>query len=263
MPLTILLAAAAVAPSPPMTPVGPWQVRAEENLCLLQRDYTAGPEKVSLLFQPLLDLDTMELFVITADRSDKQYVGSFTVATGPSAEPYEGKYFSIYAPARKVRVTRLSIDRAALDRIKDGDVLTIKAKPVNRSFTVVRPEKARIALRDCVDDLKRSWGIDPEMKDRTATPLEGDPARFFSYSDYPAEAVNKGIYGRVVALLNVDQGGAVTHCRIVSSAGSELNAGTCKQAVRIRFKPARDIDGKPLPSTYILPVRWVLPGAPG
>ena len=120
-----------------------------------------------------------------------------------------------------------------------------------------------MALTSCVDGLKKAWGIDPADKDRAATPLEGNPARYFGTSDYPPEAYRSGIYGRVIALLTIDAAGAVSNCRILSSAGPALNAGTCKAAMRIKFKPPRDMDGKALPSTYILPVRWVLPGSPG
>ena len=93
-------------------------------------------------------------------------------------------------------------------------------------------------------------------------PLKGKPVRYFGPDTYPAEALRQRVYGRVIALLNIDTSGAVEHCRIVSSAGQLLNEGTCKAPQRIRFKPALDKDGRPLPSTYVLPVRWVLPGSP-
>lgn len=261
MPLIALFMAAST-PAVTIAPTGPWIVRGEENLCLLERSYPVDEQKVSLVFQPLLDLPTMDVFIIRPDTSGGQYEGKFTASINADGEVFTGKYYSVSVPKTKTRLTRLMIDRGVLDRLKDGDALHLQAKPIDLSFRIVRPEKARVALQNCVGDLKKSWGIDPEMASRVVTPLEGNPARYFGPSAYPVEALHAGVYGRVVAMLNSAADGSVEHCRIVSSAGTMLNEGTCKVAQRIRFKPPRDEDGKPLSSTYLLPVKWMLPGAP-
>jgi len=262
MPIAALLLAAAAASSAPLAPTGPWVVHVDENMCLLERNYALGADQVTLVFQPLLDLDSMELYVVTSDRSGEQFTGTFTAGIAPDAQAFNGHYFSVLPEHSKHRVTRLTTQRRVLNDLKDGDTFSLKAKPVNLTFKIARPEKARVALQACTDDLKKSWGIDAEMESRVVTPLDGNPARYFSSSSYPREALAKRIYGRVVALLNISPEGTVEHCRIVSSAGPELNDGTCKAAARIRFKPARDRDGKGLPATYLLPVRWTMPGAP-
>ncbi len=256
--------ALAAKPAPaPLAPTGPWYVRAEESMCLLERRYAVGDRKVSLIFQPLLDLEQMEIFVLAPGQGGRQYDGVFAAGVSGAEQSYSGRYYSVAATKPTMRVTRLSIDRSLLNGLKDGDTLRIQARPVDHSFTIVRPEKVRPVLQECIDGLKKSWGIDPEVAGRAVTPLEGNPARYFGPESYPREAYHAGIYGRVIALLNIDATGAVSHCRIVSSAGPTLNEGTCTAAKRIRFKPARDKDDKPLPSTYVLPVRWVLPGSPG
>ena len=261
----MLLAAmllSAATPAPLLLPTGPWVVHMEENLCLLERTYPAADRKVSLIFQPLLDLDEMEVFVVSNDHSDQQHVGSFTATIEPGQQTSTGRYFSVYTPKTKSRLTRLTTDRSLFDQLKNGDTLRLKAKPLNLAFRIVQPEKARAALKGCVDDLKKSWGIDPEMASRTVTPADGNPGRYFGPDAYPPEALAKRIFGRVIALLNITPEGTVEHCRIVSSAGEALNAGTCKVAMRIRFKPARDKNGVPLPGIYVLPVRWTMFGAP-
>lgn len=257
---TLLLAGATVQSA--LQPVSPWMVRSEEGLCLLERHYQADGQPISLMFQPMLDLPSMELFVITPDKTDKQYVGAFTATLG-AAEPMTGDYISVVSSKSKLRVTRLSITREVLDRMKHGDRLAIKADPVDRSFLIVQPDLPKLQLAGCIADLKKAWGIDPDIKDQIASQLEGNPAKWFSPNSYPREAWSNGIYGRVIALLNINDKGGVSACRILSSAGAALNAGTCKAAMNIRFTPARDVAGKPMPSTYILPVRWVLPGTEG
>jgi TonB family protein len=263
MMMSVLLAfsLAAEPASPPLAPIGPWIVRAEENLCLLERRYTSEGRPISLVFQPLLDLQDMEVFVVTAGESGSQQQGSFSAGIAPAEKAFTGRYLSVVSTKAKARITRLTADRHMLDDLKDGDALRIQAKPVDQTFAITRPEKARVALQSCVDVLKKEWGIDPEASARIVTPLSGNPARFFGDDSFPPEAIAQGVYGRVIALLNIDSSGAVERCRVVSSAGKLLNEGTCKAAKRIRFKPALDKDGKPLPSTFVLPVRWVLPGA--
>lgn len=264
MPLPLLVLAATAAPLP-LKPSGPWIVQVEDNMCLLERNYPIGkgPAKQVLIFQPLLDLPTMDFYVMS-DRgsSGQQYLGKFTVRIEPGARSYTGRYYSVASDKSGNRVTRFTLERAVLDELRDGDVMTVQARPVNSSFAIVRPDKARPALTGCIADLKKAWGVDTDDAARIATPLEGNPARYFNADSYPPEAYSQGIFGRVVTLLNVGTQGQVEKCRIVSSAGKALNDGTCKVAMRIRFKPARDAAGTALASTYVLPVRWVLPGSP-
>ena len=262
MPLLALLLAAATIPVAATQPTGPWVVDGEDNLCLLQRTYVVDGRSYTLAFQPLLDLPQMDMYVVVDDRSNTQYSGTYKVRVDPTAQEFSGRYYSVRATKSPKRFTRLAIDRTALDELKDGDTVHVKAKPIDLDLAIVRPDKARAALRVCTEALKKSWGVDPEMESRAVTTLDGNPGRYFGPASYPVEALRKGIYGRVIALLNVNTAGQVEHCRIVSSAGSALNDGTCKVAMQIRFKPARDAAGVPLSSTYLLPVRWVLPGSP-
>lgn len=91
--------------------------------------------------------------------------------------------------------------------------------------------------------------------------LKGDPGLAFPPDSYPPEAIRRGEQGRVVALLNVDAGGSTTSCVVKASSGSRsLDRATCDIVVAgVRFEPARDGRGVAIGSTYILPVRWVLP----
>lgn len=257
--LPALLAAAATV-TPAMKPAGPWEVNVLESMCLLKRSYPDAKGETTLLFQPLLDLASMELYVVTPGGSGEQYSGKYKVRVEPGARSFTGRYYSVKMPGKQLRYTRLFVDRVLMDGLRDGDTLSVEAKPVRTSFAIVRPEKAMPALRTCVSDLKKSWGIDPDRDATAVTKLEGDPARYFGSDAYPAEALREGVYGRVVALLNISTQGIVENCRIVSTAGTSLNEGTCKAARRARFKPPLDAGGKPIATTYLLPVRWVLPG---
>jgi hypothetical protein len=60
-----------------------------------------------------------------------------------------------------MRLTRLSTQRRVLDELKDGDTLQLQAKPVNLAFTIVRPDKARVALQRCVETSRKAGASTP------------------------------------------------------------------------------------------------------
>lgn len=96
--------------------------------------------------------------------------------------------------------------------------------------------------------------------DRAAA-VRGNPGQFFGPDEYPPEALRHREQGRVVAKLSIDAAGRVTDCQVVGSSGSTaLDVRTCVIAVsRVTFTPATDRHGQAIPSSYTLPVRWVLP----
>lgn len=82
---------------------------------------------------------------------------------------------------------------------------------------------------------------------------------WFSYSDYPLESRLGGEEGRVAITLDIDEQGVPTKCRIAESSGyPALDAKTCQLALEKGiFKPAKDVSGKPIASTFTPPgVRW-------
>lgn len=89
----------------------------------------------------------------------------------------------------------------------------------------------------------------------------GNPGAWFGPDAYPPAALRRAAQGRTVAKLAVDADGRVTGCTVqVSSGDGDLDAGTCGVALgRGRFEPAVGADGPPIPSSYVLPVRWVIP----
>jgi protein TonB len=105
--------------------------------------------------------------------------------------------------------------------------------------------------------------IPPPPTDKTLANarLRGNPGQFFGTDAYPVDAIRANREGRTVAKLAVDGGGTPVGCVVVVTSGSRsLDAATCSIALgKVRFSPARDGSGRPVPSSYTLPVRWVLP----
>lgn len=153
--LPAILALAAAQPAA-LAPTEPWNVRMDDNMCLLERAYLAPGGRARLTFQPLLDLPEMELYVRTPAGSGGRRQGAFRAEVAPAGRSFRGQYVSAVMPESKTRLTRLIGERALLDGLADGDALRVAAGPVEHAFTVRHPEKAREVLRECVDKLKRS-----------------------------------------------------------------------------------------------------------
>lgn len=78
-------------------------------------------------------------------------------------------------------------------------------------------------------------------------------------SDYPRRALNAGIGGTVSVRYTVAVNGRVVGCTVEKSSGSaELDANTCRLIEkRFRYLPARDADGRKVPSVIVEDHSWV------
>lgn len=102
-------------------------------------------------------------------------------------------------------------------------------------------------------------GKDAPRVAKEAVPL--DVGEWLGADNYPPAAIRAGEQGRVVAVVSLDATGHPTACRIDVSIGSPvLEKGTCDIVLaKGKFEPSRDAKGRAIASTFILPVRWVLP----
>jgi periplasmic protein TonB len=83
--------------------------------------------------------------------------------------------------------------------------------------------------------------------------------------DYPRGLSDAGVSGTVSVRYRVGIDGRASDCRITHSSGSDaLDSLTCSLIVRrFRFRPARDGEGQPVPSTIIENHSWIIPAASG
>ncbi|WP_420142474.1 energy transducer TonB [Sphingomonas sp.] len=79
-------------------------------------------------------------------------------------------------------------------------------------------------------------------------------------SDYPRQAGEAGIGGTVSVRYRVNIDGRVSDCRVTASSGNvALDETTCRLIERrFRFDPARDEDGRPVPSTIVENHSWLM-----
>lgn len=83
-----------------------------------------------------------------------------------------------------------------------------------------------------------------------------------SESNYPIEALEKGMRGAADIVLSISEKGIVTDCQIEFGTGHPLlDAKTCEIARTWAFLPARGSDGAPINGRTRHLFRWVLPDA--
>lgn len=115
-------------------------------------------------------------------------------------------------------------------------------------------QKPLAALRACVDDLVRSWGLDPAQQARlVAGPLpKSSPSRWVSSDDYPRKLLDDGAQGLIYFRLMIDAEGKVSSCHIQRSTRPVgFDETVCRiMTSRARFEPARDESGKPVASSW-------------
>lgn len=91
----------------------------------------------------------------------------------------------------------------------------------------------------------------------------GRPVRVLSTPDwsdphvYPIQALRHEQEGLVRFEMLIGTSGFPRECRIVTSSGfPALDEGTCALAMRMRFAPPQDEDGKPVETVFRRAVRW-------
>lgn len=94
--------------------------------------------------------------------------------------------------------------------------------------------------------------------ERTPVLIRGD----VKGKDVPEWALEQGFHGVVRMRYRVGVDGRATDCRVVGSSGSaEIDAVTCRAVeTRFRYRPWRDADGRPVPSTVLRDQEWDIPG---
>jgi protein TonB len=90
----------------------------------------------------------------------------------------------------------------------------------------------------------------------------GSPAQWISGglldSDYPRRALKGRLQGRVSVHFTVMASGRIANCRITASSGSSLlDQTTCRLLTeRLRFRPARDSQGRPIETELNSDYTW-------
>jgi len=254
----------ALASAAPLQPSGKWVVDFADNACVLSRQYVSGDDQFSLHFKaPLLG---RQFEIIIAEPNQRKApetyeTGWIEKVNGQRIEPI---YIDSYSTVAKSRLSRVYIEPDRYLIGEDGERLILHFNK-KRSYDLALPQlKDAMAVLDyCLKDLRQVHGVDDSVTSRIATPAKARAGvvSFFSTDDYPAQEVREGGQGNVGALYWVETDGSVKECRVMdSSKRPRLDRQTCDVLIRRgRFKPALDVNGKPIRSPEYVRIKWRMP----
>ena len=118
------------------------------------------------------------------------------------------------------------------------------------------------ALRTCSWDTIRHWGLNVEQQKTLSRKVKPrtKPRNWLRSRDYPESMIRAGHQGLVTVRMIVDANGNPTTCRVQRSTHpKEFDDVVCASVMKnARFEPALDAQGKPVPSYYVVTVRFEL-----
>lgn len=264
-------------PPETLTRSSKWQVDYDDDACHLLAEFGEDKDKVIMQITryDLGDPLHLNLYGKRVDSPDSR--GKVTLDFGLADKPIEetwigGKNGDLNA----IFVSVLRMD--GWESAEPGDIgpkITPEQEASVSFITVDLPRKKPFRLdvgslgkplaqlRECQENLVKSWGYDPQEQATLSQPARphNPPTDWFRSSDYPVEALGRRAQGMVQFRLDVDSAGNVAGCRILNRSNPDLFADiTCKSvAKRAKLSPALDAAGKPVRSFEVYHVRWVMP----
>ncbi len=251
----MLALVAAATPVTPLQPIGKWVVDYRADMCLVGRDFGDASNPTIFALKPSVSIDSRsaDLFVLVPSSGDKGvHRGVATVTFQPSGVARKLDYVSWVPTGTRQRGYELPLAGDLTGTLRQSTGVQIEVGKSSFAMATGKIEPVMTALAICIDDLYRSWGVDPAAR---AVPRE-NPGAWFSNDNYPAEAKRIGASGRVIVVLTVAQDGKATNCRVIESAKNEaLDRTTCDLASR----KGRFVPGFYAGNRYaVLSINWLL-----
>ena len=286
---TILACLAAVVPSAPafaqeadnpleMAPASQWVADYGEDSCTLSRAFQAGEDRAVLHIRQSRPNEMPEIVIVSDTLSptgqnprvrfepDEGWYDPFEAvllddpsargarfrdvlrqnALKPKDEPW-GPWPEQERDAREESITSLSINAlfARTVRLNTGDM----HRPMN-------------AMRACMDDLVKGWGLDPEIEASLSRPVQPINLAAWvgrSVEKYPTDMLRAGKSGAVKVHLIVGADGKPERC-LPGSAEPSFQKAACESLMKYaRFEPALAADGKPVASHFSTTIVYSIP----
>ena len=280
-------ARAAERPVEVLEPVTPWTLNYDAEQCALMRDF--GPEDNRLRLQIESYGSASDYRFLLAGKPIPHSRGaSGEVRYGFSADTVErdetmslegttGRDVAAISFGGNFRPWEPAPDYA---RMSMRDQLALSAQPkapmpefereVDRMSVAIgnrarlelhlgRMEKPLQAMRACIEDLQRSWGLDPALQARLSRYPVPYPSTVRNVqSDYPQSMVLQGASAFVPVRIMVDAQGRPTDCVVqVPQIERAFSEAVCSNLAG-RFDPALDDTGSPAAAMYRTSVIYTL-----
>jgi len=236
-----------------------WRMHWANEYCTLVRPQDQDAP-FTLAFRTLPGSDDLSIFL--ARGSEILPAGAGTVTLAPSGRSFA---FSIGHDYR-TNGTRLPLlgrlPGDFWDVLAGSDQIQIRIGPdVVAQLHLTGTSAAIGAIRRCVSDALREWGIDESAMSALRRRPVSTNANGIDSHDYPHEAVRQNIQGRVVMRILVSAEGRATACTPVATSRSPMIDDAACRAVlnRARFVPALDAGGQPTAAQIITWMVFFMP----
>jgi len=245
-------------PSDPMQPSTKWAANFGDNSCEIARDFGAGKQQAELVFRPLTGTGQLQVELRYHGTAPKQLGGNARFAMYPAGSSAVGGYFdTALAPEEPFeRLTMITLQRKDIADLANSQVITLVYGPKMASLAPgVLGDVAKV-LKECEDDLVKSWGYDPKvMNSLKSPPVPVTPEKWFTAKDFPSKRDAKDSRPSSVRF-TVGTDGVVGNCAVVFSSGSKIfdDSACTLMTTKARYKPALDAAGQPVAALTVTPV---------
>lgn len=262
-----------------LAPAGAWTLDYAPERCSLVRRF--GDDKKSLILQ-IDSYGSLEQFrvLVSGDYvpSSSKPSGEIDYKLSPDEE-YRQNQFALFGKSGKSNAASFGaaflpadITDNDLSKMSQEEISSLAAQPARiqpefedaserMTLQLGRPQEIELrlgkmakplaALRTCVDDLYRSWGLDPELqRSRKLSPVPDMKSIKKVTSSYPAQMAYSGISAYLSVRIMVDAQGQASSCVVQNeSVDNAFKAAVC-DSLASHFEPALGADGKPMASFF-------------
>ena len=246
----------------PRAPTGRWVLDFAPTQCLASRDYGNAGRPLTLAIRPSAVGDVIQLaLVLAGHRANSREIEDVPVSVRIDAgAPIETSALAMNDRVADRRTLRINLAAARLADLRGARQVTFAYRDApGESFALSLMAPLMDAMDQCLADLRRLWNVDTPLKAR-AKP-DRNLVSYVTDSDYPPNAVDRGLSGDVGFVMLIDESGKVADCMVTSTSKVPmLDIQTCAIVMtRPRFTPAVGLDGKPTKDAVPSHIRWVLP----
>jgi TonB family protein len=252
-------------PQPASPPPQVWKLDWVRNQCAISTGDVATAGLIFLMTpgdpDPEVDIVGSPKIVPAAHHIADPNRSTFIVTLGPGGQTYQPLAYEVYEDGKPRVVELHRLYRPFAIAFAGSDELRVQALDKSVAIPIVGASKAMAAVKQCTDERLANWGVDVKAYNALRVPAADLKDRnWISYSDYPADAIQREFSGQVIARLDVDSTGKVTGCTVVVPSGMpSVDSITCKRALdRGRLEPAIGADGRPTASQRIENIEFKL-----
>ena len=274
-----MLALPATARTVELAPVGNWTVSYDDGSCAVSRNFGGPDGLVGMELRQIRPGDSFQLIITSNDFSVRS--GGSRVSLLPDAPQDGDRFFGLRTSdgIQGVEILgnfKTAADREIAEELKEDDLpvlplpladqiareQAITGFLVSKSFsrdlllqTGAMDEPMNV-MRNCMDELVSSWGIDVVAHQSLARPVHPEDLSEWALQfqrRYPESMLASGRQAIVWARVTVGTDGRGTQCAIQSTMNdTDFNIVACELLLQHgRWMPALDAQSQPIVSYWV------------